>query len=631
MRRMVAFFLMTVFLAFAAAPASAQADHAVVTMFDRSGAAISELVDGNSIQLGIKLPSAVTAVSEVAFLLDGPASLVATCSLGAGSSACSSQVFPATGWFWDANGSSYAERTLHVTVDGQDLPASLAGSLTVRVRSRPVVMVHGFISSWQAWKAYLGPDGFLASIGLQGFAVGDGQEPGVLNTGDPGNPAGRTNSIAQNAEILGQYIAAVQKRTGAEKVDLLVHSMGGMISRFYLDRVMKTENVAQVIFLATPMSGSACVIPVASLGFLTPASQEILPYYMINVFNQQIVHRHGVPFHMVAGTLLIEPLASPCAAAPSDTVVALGSAESISLDDRQEVSMFHGDFTTDRQVFEQNVRHLLQSPPGSFAPRPDPVASSVSTQPEQFSRVYSGHIPAGGSAQVTINIDPNVSLANFSLYDSSRSLDAEVRGASGNVIALDVAKNGLIKITDPQTMLYLGYGFKSPKPGKWVITLKASAETPAQGADYALTARFIGGATLTASSSATILTPGQALTLTARLQADGANLTVDSAQALLRKPDGTLETLTLSAQDNAYGVDIQPQNSGLYTVEVTLSGQNADGFGVDRAAFLAFEVQPDSAEVQAARLIALGIVLLLVLLLLFLLFRRLRLRRLKSH
>jgi pimeloyl-ACP methyl ester carboxylesterase len=358
-------------------------------------------------------------------------------------------------------------------------------------------MVHGFISTWETWKPYLGPQGYLASLGLAGFAVGDGQAPGVLNTGSASNPAARTNSIAQNAEILGQYLAAVQQQTGAEKVDLLVHSMGGMISRYYLDRVMKTGNVAQVIFLGTPMSGSACVYPVASLGFLMPASLEILPDYMVHIFNQQIVHRQGVPFHMVAGTLLIDPLTSPCASAPSDTVVALDSATSISLEDVQQMPLYHGDLTFDAQVFETKVRHLLQASPGAFAPRPDPPAPSVTTQAEQFSRAYPGHLGLGEVREVTIHIDPNVSLANFSLYDSSRSLAIEVRGASGNVIQLDAAKNGELKITDPATMVYLGYGFQQPKPGKWVVTLKTTAATPPAGADYALLARFTGGATLT--------------------------------------------------------------------------------------------------------------------------------------
>jgi len=622
MSRLVALLVLSLML-INIAPVNAQGEDATIRVLDRKGNEVSSIIDGNAIQLNIKLPDKVTTSSKAGFFINGYPDLVADCSLDVGSDACTSAVFPALGWYWSADGASQPQRTIHTRVNGQDIP----GSQTVLVRPRPVVMVYGFLSNWETWKPYLGPSGYLASIGLEGFAVGDGQAPGVLNTGNPSSPESKTNSIAQNADILKQYISAVQKKTGAEKVDLLVHSMGGMISRFYLDRVMQTDNVAQVIFLGTPMSGSACVYPLASLGYMLPASLEILPDYMTHIFNQQILHRHGVPFHMVAGTLLVDPLTSPCAAAPSDTVVALNSATSITLDDVQELPMFHGSLTSDKKVFETNVRHLLQAPPGSFAPRPDLAAPSVNIQPEQFSRAYTGHLKPGETSPVTINIDPNVSLANFSMYDSSRSLVIEVRGASGNVIQLDTTKNGILKIDDPATMFYLGYGFKQPKPGKWVITLKTTDKTPPQGADYALNARFIGGATLTATSAPTIPDFGQSVMLKAALQMDGANLTVDSAQALIRKPDGTQETLALSANGDVYSVAYRPQQSGLYSVEIMLAGKNADGFSFDRAAYITFEVQPGNKEVETSRWIALAAIIGVVLLLVALFFILRRRRR----
>lgn len=595
-------------LVFGAVPVSAQSGAAVLRVLDRQGLEVSSLSDGNTLQVSVSLPAAVSAQTEVTFFIDGFPEPVAACTLAAGAQTCTSPAFAATGWFWAANGTPHPEQTLRFEMNGQPTP----GSLTLGIRPRPVVMVHGFLSTWETWQAYLGPQGYLAALGLQGFAVGDGQVPGVLNTGSPSNPAGRTNSLAQNAEVLGQYLAAVQQETGAEKVDLLVHSMGGMISRYYLDRVMQNANVAQVIFLGTPMSGSACVYPVASLGYLLPASLEILPDYMNNIFNQQIVHRQGVPFHMVAGTLLTDPLTSPCAAAPSDTVVALGSATSIALDDVQETPLYHGDLTGDRQVFETNVRHLLQAPPGAFAPRPDLAAPSVSTQPEQFSRAYTGHLNPGETDEVVIEIEPNVSLANFNLYDSSRSLLIEVRGASGKLLELNAAQNGNLKIDDPATMLYLGYGFKQPKPGKWVVTLKTTAETPAAGADYALNARFSGGATLTAKTSLTIPELGQAVTIQASLELAGSNLRVEAAQAHLRQPDGSLVVLPLAPEEQVYRAEFTPRQSGLHSVEVLLTGQSAEGFRVDRAAYLTFEVQPGDSLIQRARtmvvLVTLGLI-----------------------
>lgn len=623
MGRMARIWLITLFLFTQAVPAQAQGSSAVIRLLDRNGAEITRLTDGNRVQLNVRLSAPTTAGAQAAFSLDGISAPVATCSIAAGADTCSSAPFAALGWYWGDNAQAQSSRRIHVSLDQLAVP----GELSIEIRPRPVVMVHGFLSTWETWKAYLGPQGYLASLGLQGFAVGDGQVPGVLNTGSPANPAGRTNSIAQNAEVLKGYIAAVQKLTGAEKVDLLAHSMGGMISRYYIDRLMDADNVAQVIFLGTPMSGSACVYPLAALGYLMPAALEILPDYMNKIFNPQISHRHGVPFYMVAGTLLVDPLESPCTGAPSDTVVSLDSATSIQLDGVQKLPMFHGSLTSDRQVFSPDVTRLLQSPPASFYPRADAQTSALAGGSEQFSRVYSGHIQAGESAQVSINIDPEVSLANFSLYDSSHSLDVEVRGASGNVITLDPVRNGVQKISDPASMLYLGYGFRQPKPGKWVITLKTTAQTPPAGSDYAIDARYIGGALLSASSSPTIPAQGEAVNISASLQAAGSGLKVGLAEALVRKPDGTQVSVPLSASGEAYSAAYLPDQAGLYAVEITLSGQDAAGFSIDRAAFLTFEVQAGSEAFRNPRNLVLLAGVALVLLAILLIWRARRRRR----
>jgi len=590
MKRIITFLLILVALALPGFAVSGQAAPGV-SVLDRAGQVQSRITDGDGIQLRAVLPAKAAESTLVEFFVTGFDPAVAACTVKSGEDTCLSDLFPALGWYW------LPEQRVSAQVNGQPLP----GEAILDVAPRPVVMVHGFISSWETWQNYLAPDGYLAVVGLQGFAVGDGQFPGVLNTGSPNNPEGRTNSIAQNAAILGEYIAAVQKKTGAEQVDLLVHSMGGMITRFYLDRVMQDDNVAQVIFLGTPHSGSACVYPVAALGYLLPASIEIQPAYMEGVFNQQIVHRRGVPFHMVAGTRLLEPVASPCTNVPSDTVVGIDSAASIPLDSLERIPLIHGDLTVNRAVFEQAVLPLLQADPAAFAPRPDPSNSASETELEQFSRTFTGHVNPGESQEITIPIDPDVTLANFSLFDSTRSVQLEVRGASGNVVSLDPQKNGILEVNDPETMIFLGYGFAQPKPGAWVVKVSASAETPATGADFALNARYLGGATLSAGTNPTIPAFGSPVEISASLSAAGQAVQVTSAQALLRQPDGSQETLQLTQNGEQFTASYEPAASGLYAVEVLVTGQTEQGLVIDRAAYLSFEVQPAAEEVTGVR------------------------------
>ena len=590
------------------------------TLLDRLGQPTTSIIDGNRISLRIESSDPLTDATQVDFLLAGLDVPVADCRIPAGGRNCESASFSALGWYWNLDGTPAPQRTLSIRLNGQQGEASLS----VEVIPRPVVMVHGFNADFHTWDNYLGSQGYLATLGLPGYAVGDGQVEGVMNTGSLSDPAARTNSIAENADILGEYIANVQRNTGAEKVDLLVHSMGGMISRYYLDRVMTTDNVAQLIILGTPMAGSACANLPASLGLLLPATLEIQPSYMVNVFNQQIVHRRGVPFHALAGIKLQDSVESPCTPVPSDLVVTVDSVKAIPMP-VQEIDLLHTELNTSPRAFEEFVKPLLQTPPKMFDTGEDLPARPTSAVSQQFTKVYTGHLNPGETQDVVINIDPNVAVATFSLYDTTRSLDVSVTGASGNTIELSTEANGLIKVEDPSTMVYLGYGFKQPKPGRWIVTLLTTDTTPPVGADYAIRAEFDGGATLTASTNLTVPRVDEAVVVSAEITANGLPVEINTVQAILRKPDGSAETLAMSYNFNFATLEIIPKTSGIYGIEIDVTAQNLDGTLIDRAAFLSFEAQPLNNQFTLTRgLVIAGIVSLLVVAIVLILLMRKR-------
>jgi pimeloyl-ACP methyl ester carboxylesterase len=579
---------------------------ATITLLDRNNKPVISIVDGNQVSLKIELSEAVTADSQVDFLLADLDLPVASCTVPSGQRDCQSASFATLGWFWNPDGSAQPQREVSARVNGQ--PAG--GSLNVAVGPRPVVLVHGFNANWHTWDTYLGPQGYLATVSLHGYAVGDGQVPGVMNTGSLGNPAAHTNTIAENAVILGQYIDNVQKITGAEKVDLVVHSMGGMISRYYIDRVMTDVDVAQLVILGTPMAGSDCAILPAALGLLLPATIEIQPSYMVGIFNHQIYHRHGIPFHALAGTKLSDSVQSPCTPVPSDIVVTIDSVKAIPMP-VQEIALLHTDLNVVPEVFNQFVKPLLETPPGKFEVAVDPPAGSNAPASGQFTKVYTGHVNPGETQQVVINIDPGVTVANFAMYDTTRTLTTTVVGANGKEIVLDAEKNGLIRVDDPSTMIYLGYGFKQPKPGKWVITVATTESTPPSGADFAITAQFNGGAILSAKTNTLIPNSNEPVTISAELTDEGVALTLLTAQARLTKPDGSVETLDMKIQNNTASLEVKPDQSGIYGIEVSVTSKTLDGFAVDRGASLAFVAQPSKLIVTVKQyLLAAGIALL---------------------
>ena len=579
-----------------------------VILLDRTGKPVSSIVDGNRVQLRVKLAAVENSATKIDFGSPDLSKPLASCTVQAGTDGCETLPFAALGWYWSPDGSAAPQRTVIASVtEGQQI-----GSLSVSIAPRPVVMVHGFNADYATWTNYLGPGGYLATLGLPGFAVGDGQVPGVMETGSLKDPLKRTNTIAQNAVILGEYVDHVREKTGAEKVDLLVHSMGGIISRYYIDRVMTERDVAQLIILGSPMGGSACAILPASLGMMLPATLEIQPSYMMNVFNQQIVHRKGVPFDALAGTKLLEPVASPCTPVPSDVVVTLDSAKAIPMP-VEEIPLLHTELNTSRSVFDGFVTPHLKTPPGEFGTGVDPPPGLTPPASQQFSRVYTGHLNPGETRDVIINIDPNVTVANFALFDTSRSLNILVTGASGQQLELDPLENGVLRIDDPSTMIYLGYGFKEPRPGRWVVTLQSSSATPASGADFAIAAQFHGGALLQTTQDVTVPRLNETVNLRAVLTADGAQVPLTSASAVIHKPDSSVERREMTVSGNQAELQITPELQGLYGVELNVLADRAEGNIVDRAAFLTFEVQPAGTEIAQNQVFALGVIVLVLL------------------
>ena len=419
---------------------------------------------------------------------------------------------------------------------------------------------------------------------------------GVMNTGVITDPTARTNTMAQNAAIEAGYIAGVKKATGAQMVDLVVHSMGGMISRYYIDRLMQDRDVAQLVMLGSPMGGSDCSVLPASLGFFLPASLEIRQNYMEGVFNRQITHRHGIEFYDLGGTAISKAFQSPCAAVPNDLAVSFESINAIPLQSSR-FDIIHSELTSSPAVFHDFVLPLLEKPAGSFVTASDAAPAAGAAPALQFTRIYTGHVNAGGSSDVSIPIDSNVTVASFALYNSTRSVSVTVRGASGNLIKLDPQTTGFIQVRDPSSLIYLGYGFSNPKPGIWHVTVLSSDATPPTGADFAISVYFVGGAVLSAQSGTLIPKLGEAVQFSAGLSLGGQPLDIVKAQALVRFPDGRTETVDFKPGTNV-SAGWTPRTEGIHGVDIIVTGRAPDGSQVERTALLSEDVQPNLSKFQ---------------------------------
>jgi pimeloyl-ACP methyl ester carboxylesterase len=568
---------------------------ATLEIMNGQSSKIDSLIDGDAVKLKVMLERSSELALVASFKFADDERQIGKCIITPGAQSCETKVAPALGWNWGKDGKGRAEREIRAE-SGDPEMIKFSVSAKLRVSARPVVLVHGLASNAATWAEYTKQDGYLAAIGLRGFAVGDGQAEGAMITGDPSQPLKQTKTIAQNAEELARYIAGVKRATGSQTVDLVAHSMGGLISRYYIDRLMGNRDVAQLIMLGSPHGGTNCASLPASLGFYLPATLELRPAYLAEVFNRQITRRHGVPFHLLAGNPIVESFKSPCTATPSDLVVGRPSVAAVDAP-ISEAPLLHTDMTGSERVFKDFVAPRLQRQAGEFPAEPDQPPPSSTSAPEQFTKVFTGHVDAGGSREVVVNLD-KLSAASFALYDTTRSLAVTVHGASGAVINLTPNANGLVEVKDPAALFTLGYGFNNPAPGAWKITLRATEQTPGRGADYALAAKVVGGATLRTRADRMVTMPEQPITISSSLELAGSPLTGATIQALIRRPDGGSEEVNFTDGGDEKRAVWVPKESGIYAVDVVARGRAPDGLQIERADFLSFEVQPDPTRGQ---------------------------------
>jgi triacylglycerol lipase len=122
-------------------------------------------------------------------------------------------------------------------------------------RGEPVVLVHGTFGDSSNW-GYMAPQ--LRAQGYCTFAL----DYGNRGTGD----------IPTSARQLSSFVDGVLKQTGAAKVDIVGHSQGGMMPRYYLKNLGGVAKVDDLIGLAPSNHGTTS--PLAPYAYTCPACRQ---------------------------------------------------------------------------------------------------------------------------------------------------------------------------------------------------------------------------------------------------------------------------------------------------------------------------------------------------------------------
>lgn len=137
------------------------------------------------------------------------------------------------------------------------LPLSLSFGGTAHAKD-PVVFVHGFsgstIVNFSAMIKWFKNDGYPSSH-LKYYTFNS------------------LNGIKKAANTLKSKVNAHLSATGASKVDLVCHSMGGLVARYYMKKLGGASKVDQVVTIATPHKGTTW----AYAAFWCQSGRDMMP------------------------------------------------------------------------------------------------------------------------------------------------------------------------------------------------------------------------------------------------------------------------------------------------------------------------------------------------------------------
>src|SRR5438132_7276106 len=87
-----------------------------------------------------------------------------------------------------------------------------------------------------------------------------------------------TRDIRQSAFLIHRKIESILAQTPVKRIDIIGHSMGGLIGLYYVKKLGGHEKVRKLVMMGTPQKGTwAGLAGVLTMGLVSSSSWQLLP------------------------------------------------------------------------------------------------------------------------------------------------------------------------------------------------------------------------------------------------------------------------------------------------------------------------------------------------------------------
>jgi pimeloyl-ACP methyl ester carboxylesterase len=450
-----------------------------------------------------------------------------------------------------------------------------------------------------------------------------------------------TAPLEFNGDCLAKEIATVKQKTGQSRVILIAHSMGGPVSRAYLQSSAYTtrQDVQTLITLGSPHGG------ISGLGFLAslpiigtalglycidqPAFCQMDPSYM-HLFNDRN-ERNTVNYYLIGADGGGGPLGNVLYPfnGPNDGLVSLASGTG------KYFSWLGNTDAVKHTLTRYRTHEDHQSDWGTwyFEPRPNqtrsdsykcvreillglnkvdcvaapaaPAKAQEQGSPFALAPIQSGHISTGETISRTLSID-TTDRSIFALTWLTQTLSLTLVNPDGVTIDPAYALSNPSIVTfdagpaDNGLPGWMTYAFTKTVPGAWTLGVSAPDAGP-DGTDWAAIASFASDRTLEVGIGAGFYQIGDTATLTATLTSGVTGIAGATVSVDLARPDSVTDTLTLTDMGGGHyqGTYTIPDAPGYVEVIFTANGDDG-GTAFSRQNSQLLSIMPQTGQLTGS-------------------------------